>query len=81
MAYGLPVLVSDIPENLEAIGGYGQSFHNKDIADLASKLQQLLDDPETGDKLAQQAQIRVCTEYDWQNITNSTLKIYQLSQA
>jgi glycosyltransferase involved in cell wall biosynthesis len=81
MAYGLPVLVSDIPENLEAIGGYGQSFHNKDITDLASKLQQLLDNPETGDKLAQQAQIRVRTEYDWQNITNSTLKIYQLSQA
>lgn len=81
MAYGLPVLISDIPENLEAVGGYGQSFHNKDSADLASKLQQLLDNPESGDKLAQQAQIRVRTEYDWQNITNSTLKIYQLSQA
>ena len=33
MAYGLPVLVSDIPENLEAVGVCGWSFANKDLAD------------------------------------------------
>jgi glycosyltransferase involved in cell wall biosynthesis len=81
MAYGLPVLISDIPENLEAIGGYGQSFHSRDIDDLTVKLQQWLDNPEDGYKLAQQAQIRVRAEYDWFNITNSTLDIYRLSQA
>ncbi len=81
MAYGLPVLVSDIPENLEAVGGYGWSFANKDVADLASKLQQWLDNPEASQELAKQAQNRVGSEYNWHNITNSTLKIYQLSQA
>lgn len=81
MAYGLPVLVSDIPENLEAVGGYGWSFANKDVADLTAKLQQWLDDPKAGQEIAKQAQNRVNSEYNWQNITSSTLKIYQLSQA
>ncbi len=81
MAYGLPVLVSDIPENLEAVGGYGWSFTNKDVAGLTVKLQQWLDDPKAGQEIAKQAQNRVNSEYNWQNITISTLKIYQLSQA
>lgn len=81
MAYGLPTLVSDIPENLEAIAGFGLSFRNRDASDLAAKLTAWLNQPEASYELAKQAQLRVKTEYDWHTIADSTLQIYRLSQA
>jgi glycosyltransferase involved in cell wall biosynthesis len=44
--FGCGVLVSDIPENLDAIKDYGFSFKNADVADLTRTLQHLVDNPE-----------------------------------
>ncbi len=80
MAYGIPVLVSDIPENLEAIGGYGRTFQSRNIDDLACKLKEALS-AEDSQEIAAQALVRVKQEYDWQNITESTIAVYKPSQA
>lgn len=47
MNFGCGVLVSDIPENLDALRDYGFSFKNKDVGDLTRTLQHLIDNPET----------------------------------
>jgi len=44
--FGCGVLVSDIPENLDALQDYGFSFKNADVDDLARTLQHLVDNPE-----------------------------------
>ena len=81
MAYGVPVLVSDIPANLEAIGDYGWSFRSGDVNDLAAKLKECLDNPGRTSQFVEAAQRRVKTEYNWHDITSRTLQIYGLSQA
>ncbi|MFH1313616.1 MAG: glycosyltransferase family 4 protein [Candidatus Eisenbacteria bacterium] len=43
--FGCGVLVSDIPENLDALKDYGFSFKNMDVADLTRTLQHLVDNP------------------------------------
>ena len=80
MAYGVPVLVSDIPGNLEAIGDYGWSFRSGDVNDLTAKLKECLDNPDQASQFIKAAQQRVETEYNWHDITNRTLQIYGLSQ-
>jgi glycosyltransferase involved in cell wall biosynthesis len=42
LSYGKAVLVSDIKENLDAVGGCGFSFKNKDVKNLKEKLDFLL---------------------------------------
>ena len=44
--FGCGVLVSDIPENLDALREYGFSFKNADVGDLAGVIQHLVDHPE-----------------------------------
>jgi len=44
--FGCGVLVSDIPENLDALREYGFSFKNADVTDLAGVIQHLVDHPE-----------------------------------
>jgi glycosyltransferase involved in cell wall biosynthesis len=44
--FGCGVLVSDIPENLDALKDYGFSFKNGDTEDLTRTLQHLVDNPE-----------------------------------
>ena len=42
LSYGRAVLVSDIKENLDAVGNFGFTFKNKDVEDLKEKLETLL---------------------------------------
>ena len=80
MAYGVPVLVSDIPANLEVIGDCGWSFRSSDVDDLAAKLRECLDNPDRTSQFVEAAQRRIKAEYNWHDITNRTLQIYGLSQ-
>jgi glycosyltransferase involved in cell wall biosynthesis len=76
MALGKCVLVSDIPENLETIGDAGFSFRHGDSEDLREKLQFLLVNPDTVDKMERKAIERVRKYYDWNKITDQMEKIY-----
>jgi glycosyltransferase involved in cell wall biosynthesis len=76
MALGKCVLVSDIPENLETIGDAGFSFRHGDSEDLKEKLQFLLANPDTVDRIQWKAIDRVREHYDWNKITDQLEKIY-----
>jgi len=46
LSYGKAVLVSDIPENLEAVQDHGFAFRNRDASDLRANLEILLKQPD-----------------------------------
>jgi glycosyltransferase involved in cell wall biosynthesis len=68
MSYGNCCLVSDIPENREAIGEAGFLFRNIDVPDLRDKLQKLIDDYDLRRSVAENASKRVMDQYNWDKI-------------
>ncbi len=82
MSYGKCVLVSDIPENLEAVNHqaekYGTAFKNKNAADLAKKIEFLLGNPESTKEKGKQAQDYVLKKYNWDKIASETIEVYKI---
>ncbi len=76
MSYGLAPLVSDIPENLEAIKNTGFTFSNRDADDLAMRLRQLLQHPELVVEMGVKARELVRTDFNWDVIADRTEGIY-----
>jgi len=86
MSFGCPVLVSDIPENLEAMSPMGNSgcreqhvgfsFRNKDASDLAERLGQLLHHPEVVDDAAAKTQRIIAEHFNWNMIAVHTEAVY-----
>ena len=81
MSYGKCVLISDIPENLEAVNNeaekYGTAFENKNAADLAKKIEFLLNNPELIKEKGKQARDYVLKKYNWDKITSETIEVYK----
>ncbi len=77
MRYGKAVLVSNIPENIEAFAGRGYMFVNKDVEDLKYKIKLLLANPELVKKTGKKASDYVRENYNWENITLSTVNLYK----
>ena len=76
MSYGRPVLVSDIPENLEAMRSAGFSFENKSVDDLADKLGDLIAHPEIVAEAAKSTQEVVLKHFNWEIIAVHTEAVY-----
>lgn len=77
MSYGTCVLISDIPENLEAIDHSGFSFKTQDVEDLYQKLVYLLDFSE-GVKRRGQAGLEFIKEhFNWDNIVERVEEVYK----
>jgi len=76
MSYGNCCLVSDIPENLEAIGDAGFHFMNKNVDDLAGRLRWLLDHSEEVTSVNVGAKERIREHYSWQSISEQIEKLY-----
>lgn len=77
MSYGVCPVVSDIPENQEAIGDHaGVLFKNKDASDLAGKLTWLLRDAQKAIEIGRAAQTRARKEYDWDEIVAGLERLY-----
>ncbi|MEI8183368.1 MAG: glycosyltransferase family 4 protein [Desulfomonile sp.] len=68
MSYGKSCVVSDIPENREALNGHGFVFRNKSVDDLARVLKVAAADPVTGMALGKDAGNYVLAEYSWDRI-------------
>jgi glycosyltransferase involved in cell wall biosynthesis len=81
IAYGLPVLASDIEENQEVLGDQGLNFISKNDSDLADKLQFALNNPQTIRQLANQAQREINQKYNWKDIAGQTIELYQKEAA
>ena len=77
MGYGVPVLVSDIEENLEAVGDWGLNFQNKNQLDLAKQLDYAVSNYPLIQKKAEVAKRHVNREYNWQDIVGKTIALYQ----
>ena len=69
MSYGAPVVVSDIPANLEVGLDPQCYFPCGDIDALASRLQQMVDTPP-------QRLTYDMRRYDWDNIATRTAALY-----
>lgn len=76
MAYGQAVLVSDIPENLEAIGNIGITFKNKDAKDLKNKMEYLFENKAVVEEQRKQGGRHVEKYYNWDNITKAVEEVY-----
>lgn len=77
MGYGLPCVASDIPENIEAIGEFGYPCKNKNIADLASRMQWVLDHPDAAYEMGQKARERVARNFSWDSIADNVESFYK----
>lgn len=77
MGYGKCVLVSNIPENIEAFAGRGYMFLNKNVEDLAYKIRLLLENPDLVQKAGRIARHYVLQNYNWEKITENTLDLYK----
>lgn len=70
MSYDLPVIVSDIPANLEVGLPEKDYFHCGDVDELASKLQGVVD----GEFLRVQYDM---SKYNWDKIAKQVMKVYE----
>ena len=79
LGYGIPVLASNIPENIEAAADTGYYFENKSVDDLTRKLQWMLENLDEANTLAQTAKQRIAKQFNWNRITDEFEKLYRQS--
>lgn len=77
MSYGKTALISDIPENKEAIGDHGFSFKNKNQEDLSQKISLLVSSEEILSIKGMAAQKRTIDFYNWEEIIKNTEDLYE----
>lgn len=77
MSYGLPVLVSDIPENLEALHHTGFTFTSKSVPDLVNVLGGLLRHPRLLEQARGQSRDVIRQYFNWNHITEETRSLYR----
>jgi glycosyltransferase involved in cell wall biosynthesis len=76
MSYGNCCVVSDIPENQEALGECGYLFKNMDVDDLHRCLKELLVDESMLESKKVEAKKRVEADYTWDLITDEFESFY-----
>jgi glycosyltransferase involved in cell wall biosynthesis len=77
MSYGNCCLVSDIPENLEALNGLGRTFISKDVDSLTKNIDYLISNPKLVDSIRPEAQRHVLENYSWDTIADKFEKLYR----
>ncbi len=78
MSHSRPVLISDIPENLEVAGGIAESFRAGDSEDLLRAMKRILSlSPEELAGMGEAGRRKVETEYDWDRIAVSLEDLYR----
>ncbi|MFA5047784.1 MAG: glycosyltransferase family 4 protein [Patescibacteria group bacterium] len=77
MSYGVPVLISDIEENQEALEDKGLEFKNKNVNDLAKQLKFAVNHPNFIKEKAKSAKRHVDKNYSWEDITKHTALLYE----
>lgn len=77
MGHSRPVLVSDIPENVEVAAGIGMTFKAGDTGDLAAALRRMIGLPAGElERMGIEGRERVEREYDWDAIAASLERLY-----
>ena len=76
MARRRAVLVSDITENLSAVGNTGFVFATTNVADLQAKLEYILANPEMARAKGEEARLRIEQNFNWAVIGREMAKLY-----
>ena len=77
MSYGNCCVVSDIPENMEVVKGHALSFEKGNVEELRKVLEDLIAHPDVVEKYRSESQEYICFSFNWDEIVDTTLKIYQ----
>ena len=77
MSYGNCCVVSDIPECTEVVADKAVVFPKSDVEALRETLQTLCDSPAGVEEYKSTAQAYICQKYNWEDITDKTLELYQ----
>ncbi len=77
MSYGNCVLGSSIPEIAEVVEDKAVLFKQGNMEDLKDKLQYLCDNEKIVKGFKDTASDYICNKYNWDHITNETIKIYE----
>lgn len=82
LGYGNCCLTSDIPECADVLKGengvmHGVTFRQGDVDDLAARLRELLDHPDTVAAFGKDAAAYVTGRYNWDKVVQATLKLYR----
>jgi glycosyltransferase involved in cell wall biosynthesis len=77
MSYGKCCIVSDIPENIEALNGHGLVFRNKSVEDLAKVIESALEDSSRAEEIGKEARNYIISEYSWDKIVLSYESFYR----
>jgi glycosyltransferase involved in cell wall biosynthesis len=77
MLRGFPVVASDLGAFVEILGGTGKLFRTGDAADLALRLGEVLDDPESGRQLGEAAHQRVVDFFGLSRMIDGHAHIYR----
>ena len=76
MGGGVCVLASDVPENMEAMGGDGFAFKHGDVYDLQRMLALLLSNPVARENAGRRAQERIRQQYLWETVVTEMQSVY-----
>ncbi len=76
LAYGAPVLASDISPNVEVLGENGEYFRAGDSGHLASRLSECLEHQDEMRMRSEVIRERAIREYDWNRISRMTAALY-----
>lgn len=77
LAYGVPVLASDIPPNVEILGENGRYFRAGDVDDLGRALAECLAELPKLRAHAAEIKARALREYDWDRVALQVEEIYR----
>lgn len=77
LSYSNAVLCSDIPENTSVCGNAALTFKRGNVDDLAQKLDFLLKNPKTAEKLRENSAEYVLSRFSWQNTAELTTELYE----
>jgi glycosyltransferase involved in cell wall biosynthesis len=76
LSYGNCLLVSNIPENMEAVGDLAYTYINRDSTDLALQLQRLMDRPDQVETMRVRVLAQFATYTTWHAVAEETRKLY-----
>lgn len=75
MGLGVPVICSDLKENIYVVGDTAVTFRKSDVDDLRDKLQLALDKPEVLGANAERARARAADLFSWDAVTTQHEKV------
>lgn len=80
MSYGNCCLTSDIPECATVLEDKGVTFRKSDVKDLTRVLQELCDSKKEVQKYKDEAQEYILNKYNWDDVVDKTLGLYEKSR-